>query len=537
MKRFCLVFLLAGFIFGTTFSTATFYKRNEETSRVPLPDDFRKNEVGQDSLKLICSCLPGNDLLQASGIKCSRCKTPLESVQKVCKGGGVLLLADSYPDKTQAIPDEVFNLAAKKHVRLYIEYPTALPGINVGKPQVADLMRGVITSKVFGSKLDSMSIVIINDCHFVPVLASSPYITLAKVAGFNKAVYGLPKDTWPVLFELGDGNILVSASKLSQFLTARYAPVDAWDAIWRMILGWVQPDLKINKLEWTPTIYPSYAQTELLPPDVERKAIRRGLEWVFRAHMLIHSSWKDRDWDVESQTDRFNPESVPVKNATQRFSLPTGDGSEGILEGYESRIHYDGRQSLKWFLRSDCSGEQAASFVLGGKLLNEPKWIEIGKNLHDFSLFKFDASAPWNDLKHPAFGLIGFRCPPSMNKPVDQTESFFGAIDSRICMLALTSAGLLNEDRWNDRVLQVMLANFRTTGQNGLREDALSRKDLEKNGWQFYYNKSNLTLAPYPAAQLLAMNLAVYKTTGYRPLLDRTELALQLLMLLDSYQK
>jgi hypothetical protein len=97
-------------------------------------------------------------------------------------------------------------------------------------------------------------------------------------------------------------------------------------------------------------------------------------------------------------------------------------------------------------------------------------------------------------------------------------------------MSALTSAGILNEGQWDDRVLQVMLANYRTTGQNGLREDALSSLNLEKNGWEYYHNQLNMSIAPFPSAQLLAMNLVIYKTTGYQPLLDRTKLALKLLM-------
>lgn len=49
--------------------------------------------------------------------------------------------------------------------------------------------------------------------------------------------------------------------------------------------------------------------------------------------------------------------------------------------------------------------------------------IKIGRNLADFVLFKFDATAPWHN---PAFGLIGWCCSPTrlwqsrpmMNRPV-----------------------------------------------------------------------------------------------------------------------
>jgi hypothetical protein len=520
MKRFCVLFLLTGFFFDAIFSTAIFSKEcDKKTKDKTLVNHSGRYKAGGDSLRLVFSCSPENDLylvVKESGIKCSRYQTPAESIQNVCEGGGVLLLADNYPALAQTIPPEVFSMAAKKHVRLYIEYPAKLPEIEVGLPQHADLERGVITSGVFSPELTPMEIVVIHDCYFVPAVVSNPYITLAKVAGFDKAVYGLPKDTRPLLFQHPNGRILVSTTKLSQFVTARYAPIDSWDVIWRMILGWLQPGLLIHNLKWIPIVHPSYTQDELLPSDVERQAIRRGLEWVLKAHLLIHPSWKDIDWGKENQIQ------------PNRFSLPIGNGSEGLVEGHRTKIKFDGNQPLKWQLRSDNCSEQAASFVLGGQLLKEPKWIEIGKNLHDFSLFKFDATAPWNNPQHPAFGLISFYTKPE--DPAPMGNSFFGAINARICMSALTSGAVLDEKRWDDRVLQVMLANFRTTGQNGLREDALNPQNLDKNGWQYYFNQSNLTLAPYPEAQLLAMNLAIYKTTGYQPLLDRTRKALRLLM-------
>ncbi len=484
------------------------------------------------SLRLVLCCLPDNDLYNAfvsSGIPCRRCDSQLESLHMVSKGGGVLLLSDSYPEQRQVIAPEVFDLAEKKNVRLYIEFAYSIPGIQAGETMHAGLERGVITSEIFGSKLPPMSILAMNDCYFVPAVAGSSLITLARVAGFDKAVYGLPKVSWPVLFHHPEKKTLIASTKLSQFITARFAPEDAWEEIWLTILKWLLPDSKIKQIKWDHVLGPAYGRNEALPNDIEKQVISRGLNWITRSHLLIHPSWKQKDWGINQIITPGN-QSIN-NNASQRFALPEGDGSEGILEGYKSKINFDGTQPAQWVLRSDCSGEQGSAFVLGGSLLNKPDWVDIGKNLINFAVNKFDSGAPWHDPSHPAYGLIGFYCSPELKDPwVGRETSFFGAINSRICMSALTSASLLNYDQWDDKVMQVILANYRTTGKYGLREDAISSANLLKNGWRYYYNQDNKTIAPFPAAQLLALNLITYKVTGYKPLLEKTKMALELLM-------
>ena len=489
-------------------------------------------EVG--NAPLVFCCAKDNDLyqvLETCGMRCPRYDDPVAAVKAAREGAGVLLLAHEYPHQPQRIASSVFETAESKGLRLYVEYPKSLPGLEVGKPKSTRWERGVIASKAFGPSLEPMRIVAIHDCHFVPVTGEDPYMVVAKVAGFNTAVYGLPKeDVWPILFEHPDGKVLVATTKLSQFVTARYAPSDAWEPVWRMILSWVQPGLELPQLKWTPTVRPSYTRDEPLPADAELRAIRRGNEWVLKAGMLIHPSWYTADWKTGAKLGAMNVEFAAAQKTDLRFDLPPGDGSAGILEGFNSQIRYDGSQTVRWALRTDCTGEHIASFVLGGKLLDESSHVEIGKNLADFVLFKFDATAPWNEPSNPTYGLIGWACPPTLAEPVDKTGSYYGVISARVCMSTLAAAAVLNEDRWDDRSLQVMLANFRTTGRLGFRGTALRRSSLEKNGWQYYYRRPTLNLGCHPTAQLLAANLMTYKASGYRPLLDRTKRAIGLLM-------
>ena len=493
--------------------------------------------AGEEELRPVFCCAADNDLhrvLADCGMKCPRYDDPMAAVDAAPEGTGILLLADGYPYEPQLIDPAVFELAAKKELRLYVEFPASLPGVEVGKPRGVKWERGVITSEAFGPELKPMRIVSIHDCHFVPVKAERPHLVVAKVAGFDRAIYGLPEnDAWPLLFELPQKKVLVSTTKLSQFVTARYAPTDAWAPIWRMILGWLQPGLEVPQLKWTPVVRPTFARDEPLPADAERQAIRRGCDWVLKARMLIHPSWREKDWGEGPRLgtgDVFVPERGAAAKTDARFRLPPGNGSEGIIEGLASRIRFDGSQDVRWSLRTDCTGEHVAPFVLAGELLNEPRYIEIGRNLADFVLFKFDATAPWNKPSNPAYGLIGWACPPTMAEPVDQTNALYGVISARVSMSTLAAATVLDEDRWDDRVMQVMLANFRTTGRLGFRETAIRRTTLEKRGWQYYYRRPTLNLGCHPTAQLLAANLMAYKASGYRPLLDRTERAIGLLM-------
>ncbi len=105
----------------------------------------------------------------------------------------------------------------KKSLRLYIEYPTAFPGLSIpAEPLETHLERGVITADIFGAQLPSMSLLGIHNCHVLPVEVKDPLIVLAKVVGFDKAEYGLADTrSYPLLFE--QGNALVCMTGLSNF--------------------------------------------------------------------------------------------------------------------------------------------------------------------------------------------------------------------------------------------------------------------------------------------------------------------------------
>ncbi len=90
-----------------------------------------------EEIRLVLACTADNDLfhvLAANEIACRRFDSPAQAVQAADSGDGVLILADRYPETTTAIDLAMFEQAAKKQLRLYVEYPAALPGVEVGQP-------------------------------------------------------------------------------------------------------------------------------------------------------------------------------------------------------------------------------------------------------------------------------------------------------------------------------------------------------------------------------------------------------------------
>jgi len=230
-----------------------------------------------DKSHITLSCREDNDLfltLTQNNIECYRYGTPDEAVSNAPEGSAVLVLADGYPDKVTMIDSLFFKKAADKRLRLYIEYPSYLPGVKTGTPRGTQWERAVISSDAFAPKISQHRILAVHDCHFIPMEAQNPDIVIARIAGFDSAGYGLPEKYFPLLFELQRGGeqrgILVSTTKLSQFLTARYAPADCWHAIWGHILEWLLPGKRLPGLEWTAVVRPGFTRDETLSDDYDK---------------------------------------------------------------------------------------------------------------------------------------------------------------------------------------------------------------------------------------------------------------------------
>ena len=473
-----------------------------------------------ESFKVVFCCAADNDLyrvMTAGGKEYARVDLAGEAVQAAAPGSGVLILADGYPEKTTPLDQALLDEAAAKRLRLYVEYPSWLPGMTVGAPRRANLERTVVASEGFGPALERLRLLAVQDCHFVEVEASQAHLVVARVAGFDTAVFGLDDvKTYPILFECPDRKLLVSTTKLSHFVTARYATKDAIQAVWRMVFGWLEPGADIPELEWAPTVRPTYAREDALPTDAARSAIVRGIDWHSNARMLIDESWQAKydEYRRESVVDPHNPIG-PLPSA----DWPAGDGRFGVLEGFSSRIGVDGTQPVRWWLRSDSNGETALAFALRWRMDGDQRSRRVAANLADWVYF--NSGLFQNDPSRANFGLIHW---------ASDSDSLYGDNDIKAILGCIGTAALLDTDRWDEVLLQNILGNYRTSGIHGFRGAALRDKQLLQLGWQHYWRAPTIHYAPHYQAWIWASYLWLYDKTGYEPLLERTRNAVRMMM-------
>ncbi|MGC8640102.1 MAG: hypothetical protein ACP5XB_09535 [Isosphaeraceae bacterium] len=479
--------------------------------------------------KLTFCCRADNDVyrvITTSGGTYARYGTAAEAVCQAPAGGGVLVLADGYPDKPTAIEPAVFEAAAKKRLRLYVEYPAQLPGMAVGPPtelkdphlrRASGNERGVVVSSIFGRELPAMRIVSINGCCHVPVRAANPYLVLAKVAGVDTAVFGLSgTPTVPLLFDHPGGGLLVATTGLSRFVSGRFMPADAWRVVWRTILARLQPDAAPLELRWTPTVRPTYGRDEPLPADVELRALRRAAGWVVRAHLLRHAKWPKTALDNALGYDTVR--DAPAAD------WPQGDGAMGVIEGFSSLIRADGGQPTRYAVRVDCTTETAMLMAADAAAGGPPWHAAIATRLLDYIHSGSGlAGGPRADPQSPSYGLLGWA--------LDSPETYWGDDNARSLLATGAAAALLKSARWSEPLARGILANLRTTGVRGLREPSLNEGLLKANGWRKYWNGApDAPLSPHFEAWPWACYLWAYSQTNFPPLLTRGKAGIETMM-------
>lgn len=462
-----------------------------------------------------------NDLfvvLKKNGFVLHRYEVPEAAIKHASEGTGVIIVSDAYPSKKTQISSTALRMAAKKKLRLYIEYPASLPGMSIPDTVItARSDRGVVTGNSFGGHLGPMNILGINDCHILPVKVDSPLIVLGRVAGFDMAVYGIDDiATYPVLFKYGAD--LAAMTKLSNFATGRYGPEESWKRIWEYILSYLTGNDSLNLDQWLSYVSPMYGKSDQLPDDAKRVSVGKGIQWFFDARLFVDSSWAQTQ--LMYQGNGLSPYGPPTDH------LPNGDGSLGILEGPTSIIDFNGRQQYRYWIRADVQGEVAYALSAASSFLDNPDYKRIAKNLIDFVFYNSDLRSGKKDEKESSvFGLVGWA--------VTHPGVFYGDDNARFLLGSIGASAYLNTDQWNKEILENILSNFRTTGKKGFRGNRLSEEDIIKNGWEYYWNKDFISPHPHFEAWLWACYLWLYDKTGYSPLLEKTEKAIRITM--ESY--
>lgn len=469
-----------------------------------------------DPARLALVCAENNDLfccLRDSGVACARYDAWPEALEHVADGGAVLVLADGYPDAPTPVDDAFFAAVREKNLRAYVEYPSGVPGLTLGEPQTTQYERCVVTTEFFAPDLKLMQTLLVSGCRFLPVEAASPHLVAARVAGFDTAVYGLPEQAHPLLFTHGD-DMLVATTKLSHFITGRYAPQKAWGAVWGQLLAWLMRTDAPPPLKWTPTVRPAYSADEPLPETAEREAFDRGLQWYAKARMLFNPAWLGDDG---------LPGHDGAVMAAPPADMPAGDGSHGALEGFSSTIERDGSQPVRWVMRTDCMSETAMALAFGARLGDIAKGESAAK-LGDFIYFTSEAAkGVRGDPANPCYGLIGWDINQSLGV-------FYGDDNARVMLSSLATAALLDVDRWDERLLRCLMANLRTTGALGFRGGRIDAGPLQQNGWRHYFDAETVNCSPHYEAYLWACMLWAYQETGLPLFLERPRNAIRMTM-------
>ncbi len=473
----------------------------------------------------ILSSREDNDLyvtLKNNGVNCLRFDTPEAAIDHAAEGSGVLILSDNYPETTTTLDASFFEKAKGKNLKMYIEYPSFVPGTKLGEPHPTTLERVVVTTDTIEG-ISKMQVLVIHDCYYLPVSKKNPFLSVAKVAGFDRAVYGLGDDSSAILFEEDGGKLLVSTTKLSQFIQARYAPKSSMQAIWSFILNRLEGGkAPLRKLDWTAEVRSTYSCDEKLPDNAVRLAVLRGIDWYTKSKMLL----SEQGWNEYKQLWNLNDSNILATSdgvidiAAPQPKAQAGDGSLGVLEGIVSEIHQDGSQPTRWWLRTDCNGESSLAFAFRWKMDGDNRSKQVAGNLLDWLYFK--SGLFQDDSLKANYGLL-FWAPGN-------TQALYQDNDIRAILSCMGTSSLINTDRWDEVLVKNILGNFRTTGINGFRGSRLENPDLLRNGWQSYWNKNTVNLRPHYEAWIWASYLWLYDKTKWEPLLKKTEKAIRLTM-------
>ena len=476
---------------------------------------FAINIVCRAETYIVCN--ENNDLYQLlldNNCQCKRYNNITEALIQIQEGSSLLILAQNYPVEKTVLPPKFFDEVQKKNLIVYIEFPDYLPGGETGNINSTKKERLVVNSGFFGEALPSESILDAGLFHYVVVNDRKSHIRGANVAGFKKAVYGLEEtESAPVLFQ--EGNVLVSATKLSDFNKSRYSPKASWEQLIKSVITFLNIEFTEEFKTWESIVKPFFYKNKMLPENAYLSAIKKGAEWYEKGRFLIHPEWK-------SQWKAIDTLPLPV-GPPMDLNLPSGNGSLGIMEGHYSYINPDGSQPYRYWLRADCVAETAMTLAIANSLTNDDKNSLLAKNLMDF-LFGTDAfqSPESRNPQKSSYGLIGWA-------DTHKTR-YYGDDNARVLLGAILTAQMLDEQKWDKQIERLVLANFRTAGKNGFRSGALMGKDIDQKGWKKLSEGKLVNPAPHYESWLWANYLWLYDKTGYRPLLEKAKRAIGITM-------
>ena len=417
------------------------------------------------------------------------------------KTKGIMVLADNYPNSTTAITESqaaaIYNLG----IRIYIEYPSNNVDLGISGYSGTGVMgydRAIVTDAA-ALGIPEYSLLYVHGAQYVKKTdISRSWLVNATVVGYDTVEFydeatGALTDCTPysMLEVNANGNVLVASTKLSQFISARYAPYARWQSLWHSVFSWVAGKDKadVTLPTWTAKLNANYGPDEELADNAYSEAVRLNTEWFLNSGLLKEN------------------------------------GTEGLIECFQSGKYFDvyGNSKMRLCLRSDCTGESLGAIALAGALLDNEEYKTVANNLMKWLLDEsLLANGERANLNSVQYGLLSWH-----DGAIDY---YYGDDNAKAIIGLILGAEALGTDEYDQRILEAILANFRTTGTNGFRGPCLRGNDLEKNGWEYYYNKATVNYQSHFESLMWACYLWAYNQTGYQPLLERSKTAIGMMM-------
>ncbi len=441
------------------------------------------------------------------------------AIKNAEKGSGVIISASAYPLISVELSDSILKAADAKGLRVYAEYVSHYPGVDIADTVfIGNIERGVVSSKFFSPELKPMSLFGLNGCHIYPAKIEKPLLSFARVAGFDTATFGLTDtDVYPLLWR--KGNNIIAQSCMTNFVKTRQEPLEAWKNIWTSILRWICRDNSLNFNNWPSDPHPAFGRYAEITSADRKVAIRKGAEWIEKAKLLLHPSWRDTLYHY--QGDGVAPWGPSVND-----KFLTGNGSCGVLEGHGSTIDSDGKQNYRYWLRADVQGETAFLMASAAKSTGKKKYADISENILDYLFYSDDfIRGLKKDPGSYRYGLIGWA----------QTHdtAYYNDDNARCVLGAIGASALMKNQRWNNFIVNNIMANFNLTNSNGFLPPRYGDELLDKLGREHYVNSDIVVAHPHFSSWMWACYLWLYDKTGYTPLLDKTKKAIAITM--DAY--
>lgn len=473
------------------------------------PVDFMVVSSGEENQIL--------NLTNSNGLKHQRFEDLKSAVAQAEIGQGVIVVNSA--EDINGVTEELLKSIKEKQLRVFIEFEKNIAGLQFRDSVLPlDKERAVVaTSSIQG--LNLMDVMSVNNNEMLLLeedAAPNPLMVMARVAGYDKAEYGLEEtEIYPLLFEYGD-NMLVATTQLSNAIEGRFGPSQQWRNLYNYIFSWVSgKDIYLE--HWEPSLRPSYPKNDQLEENALTESVKKGVDWYYKAKLMVHPSWSDLH---EKNTARRG-KGVVHPSVADDFLI--GNGLNGILEGHSSKINPDGSQPLRWWIRADSQAETAYALSSASVFLENETYKETANNLLKYLFEESNLrSGESNNPDSPSYGLIGWATTDS--------DVYYGDDNARI-LLALIGASInLETDQWDEKIIEALVGNYRVAGKNGFRGGWFRDSNMQETTWQELGERDYVNIHPHYESWLWALYIWMYDKTYYQPFLDKAKTAITMTM-------